>query len=245
MGRNADPAVILAAILDSHFIMSLKDHSLLREKIRLIFEMAVWPTAEEVGPQFANYLTTLEAAEGAGNESHRQLKAHHALEEGKHNLAKAMKEAEKWHRVIEASQAMIDQSEDVIGMYTKASGKGNKPTPGRGGGLSAGKGPKKICFKCGEEGTHMFKDCPSTRTPVCSECKGQHHSNAHKIVQELKAKRAGRAAPWTNVARNDIEGHYCSHEDLMEAYEGMIQDQLDDEEDIEAMNVAMNSVYDT
>ena len=52
MGRNADAAVILAAILDSHFIMALKDHSLLKEKIRLIFEMAVWPTAEEIAPQF-------------------------------------------------------------------------------------------------------------------------------------------------------------------------------------------------
>ena len=103
---------------------------------------------------------------------------------------------------------------------------------------------EKICFKCGEKGTHMYKDCLSLRSLICPECKGQHHGNAHKIVQELMAKRrSARTPPWSNATRNVIEGQYCSQDDLLEAYEGMIQEQLNDEDDIEAMNAAMDSVH--
>ena len=65
-----------------------------------------------------------------------------------------MKEAEKWHQVIVANQALIDQSEDVMGLYTKAVGKPNRTAPGRGGSDRM----EKVCFKCGEKGTHLFRD---------------------------------------------------------------------------------------
>ena len=239
LGRDPDPAVILAAILDSGWIMSLKNHPMLKDKIRMIFELAVWPTTAVQAPIFANYLTTVEAAEGAGSDSYGQLKAHLAVEDAKTNLSMHLKEADKWYEVIEAHQIEIDESENVLALYTKTAGKGKRFTAGKAGGPFISKDlVDKICFKCGMKG-HLYKDCTSRTTPKCSKCAEQHHTNVHEIVQDLKARRTRRGTPWTAPVRGDIEGNLCSSSDLLEAYEGMMMDDLDNEQDIEAMAAAM------
>ena len=223
--------------------MQCKDMPLLKEKVRAIFDMAVWPTAAVTAPLFDNYLTTVEAAEGTGSDTHGQLKAHVAIEEAKLNISKHLKEADKWHGILEAHQASIAECDNVVAMYTaRTATKGKQSTAGKTGGPFVGKDTmEKICFKCGVKG-HMYQACTVTKTPVCAICTQQHHTNVHDLVLELKAKRFGKAAPWTATTKRSIEGNLCSLEDFMNEYEQMLQEGLDDEDDIEAMVASMGRV---
>ena len=234
LGRDPDPAVILAAILDSHWMISLKDMPSLRDKIRVIYELAAWPTAQVQAPIFSNYLTTLEAAEGTGGDSHGQLRAHVAMEAAKASLKTHLLGAEKCNEIIRAHQAKIDEGDSIIAMYTRQA----KGKQGRNGSTYTGPHGSidKMCFRCGSKG-HMYRDCTVTRQAKCATCGEQHHTNAHELVQELKAKRAakkpsGTKLPWNE--RNDVDGNLCSMDDMLEAYEGLLLDDLDDTDDVEA-----------